>query len=82
MKASFAQFLSLRHGGSGFIFGYGSGATGQNYTVQTSPAYPVVATNTYAIPADRPFHSLSYPDINYTISAPRCGCRRRHTPTR
>ena len=30
MKASFAQFLSLRHGGSGFVFGYGSGATGQN----------------------------------------------------
>ena len=25
MKASFAQFLSLRHGGSGFVFGYGSG---------------------------------------------------------
>src|SRR5208337_2432284 len=51
MKASFAQFLSLRHGGSGFVFGYGSGATGQNFTVQTSPAYPVVPLNTYAIPA-------------------------------
>jgi len=70
MKASFAQFLALRHGGSGFVFGYGSGATGQNFTVQTSPAYPVVPLNTYAIPADRPFHSLSYPDINYTVMRP------------
>src|SRR5208337_3596535 len=69
MKASFAQFLSLRHGGSGFVFGYGSGATGQNYTVQNS-GYPTVAGNTYAIPAARPFHSLSYPDINYTIMRP------------
>ena len=33
MKASFAQFLSLRHGGSGFVFGYGGGATGQKYAV-------------------------------------------------
>ena len=29
------------------------------------------------IPAERPFHSLSYPDINYTSCAPRC-CRRSH----
>jgi hypothetical protein len=68
MKASFAQFLSLRHGGSGFIFGYGSGWTGQNFTVQAG--YPTVAGNTYAIPADRPFHSLSYPDIDYTVMRP------------
>ncbi len=70
MKASFAQFLSLRHGGSGFLFGHGSGATGQSYSVQTSPAYPAIAGNTFAIPADRPFHSLSYPDINYTVMRP------------
>ena len=25
MKAAFAQFLSVRHGGSGYVFGYGSG---------------------------------------------------------
>ena len=40
MKASFAQFLSLRHGGSGYVFGYGSGAVGQNSAVVTSPAIP------------------------------------------
>ncbi len=70
MKASFAQFLSLRHGGSGFVFGYGSGAVGQNFAVATSPANPNAPTVPGAIPADRPFHSLSYPDINYTIMRP------------
>ena len=35
MKAAFAQFLSLRHGGSGYVFGYGSGLPGQNATVLT-----------------------------------------------
>ncbi len=30
IKAAFAQFLSLRHGGSGYLFGYGGGVTGQN----------------------------------------------------
>ena len=30
MKAAFAQFLWLRHGGSGYLFGFGSGAVGQN----------------------------------------------------
>ena len=69
MKASFAQFLSLRHGGSGFVFGYGSGATGQNTAVLTgNPNAPAAPHN--PIPADRPFHSLSYPDINYTIMRP------------
>ena len=41
LKAAFAQFLSLRHGGSGFIFGFGSGAVGQNTTVS-----PIVAPTT------------------------------------
>ncbi|WP_165229754.1 hypothetical protein [Aquisphaera insulae] len=44
MKAAFAQFLYLRHGGDRFLFG---------------------ANNT-----ERPFHSLSYPDIDYTIMRP------------
>ena len=70
MKASFAQFLSLRHGGSGFVFGYGSGAVGQNFAVATSPANPNAPATPNLIPADRPFHSLSYPDINYTIMRP------------
>ena len=71
MKASFAQFLSLRHGGSGFVFGYGSGATGQNFAVATRRRIPTPRpTPNNLIPADRPFHSLSYPDINYTIMRP------------
>ena len=71
MKASFAQFLSLRHGGSGFVFGYGSGAVGQNFAVVTiDPANPNAPATRYVIPADRPFHSLSYPDINYTVMRP------------
>jgi len=69
MKASFAQFLSLRHGGSGFVFGYGSGTTGQNTAVQMGNTKAPAAPNN-PIPADRPFHSLSYPDINYTIMRP------------
>ena len=43
MKAAFAQFLNLRHGGTGLLFS----------------ANP-----------ERPFHSLSYPDINYTVMRP------------
>jgi hypothetical protein len=43
MKASFADFLSLRHGGTGFI---------------------------YAGAAERPFRSLSFPDIDYTVLRP------------
>jgi hypothetical protein len=70
MKASFAQFLSLRHGGSGFVFGYGSGTVGQNFAVLTSPANPNAPATPNAIPADRPFHSLSYPDLNYTLMRP------------
>ena len=73
MKAAFAEFLSLRHGGSGYIFGYGSGLPGQNMTVltgntngPTTPAQAMVSP----IPADRPFHALSYPDIDYTIMRP------------
>ena len=37
----------------------------------TSPANPNAPTVPNGpIPADRPFHSLSYPDINYTIMRP------------
>lgn len=71
LKLSFAQFLWLRHGGSGFVFGYGTGLPGQNTAVPTSPvnSYAPAPPNNL-IPADRPFHSLSYPDINYTIMRP------------
>jgi hypothetical protein len=68
MKTSFAQFLSLRHGGSGFVFGYGYGDVGQNYAVHMTTDPP--AAGTTAIPADRPFRSLSFPDIGYTLMRP------------
>ena len=69
MKTSFAQFLSLRHGGSGYVFGYGSGYTGQNLSVSLPTPNPNNLAP-FKIPTDRPFHSLSYPDINYTVMRP------------
>jgi len=69
MKAAFAQFLSLRHGGSGYVFGYGSGSPGQNATILTGNTNAPAALSS-PIPADRMFHSLSYPDIDYTIMRP------------
>ncbi len=76
MKAAWVQFLTLRHGGSGYLFGYGLGAPGQNSAVAPyTPPYGIPSTltnNQWAtgIPAERPFHSLSYPDINYTLMRP------------
>src|SRR5262249_3392331 len=52
LKAAFSDFLVLRHGGSGYLFAYGNGNTGQLNA------------------AERPFRSLAYPDINYTIFRP------------
>jgi hypothetical protein len=66
LKAAFAQFLWLRHGGSGYLFGFGNGPTGANSAVVT----PSVGVNTGPLPAERYFHSLSYPDINYTVMRP------------
>ncbi len=66
IKAAFAQFLWLRHGGSGYLFGFGQGNTGQNTAVVTQPGQ----VNNQPIPAERPFHSLSYPDIDFTIMRP------------
>jgi len=66
LKAAFAQFLWLRHGGSGYLFGLGSGATGQNSAVAT----PALTNYTGPTPAERYFRSLSFPDINYTIMRP------------
>ncbi len=86
LKTAWVQFLNLRHGGSGFIFGFGTGAVGQNSAVgmldQTSGLQrpvtppqiypPAVSNSLYAtgIPADRPFRSLSFPDINLTVMRP------------
>jgi hypothetical protein len=76
LKAAWVQFLNLRHGGSGYIFGYGLGAVGQNSAIAplTPPqGIPANLTNSMygtGIPAERPFHSLSYPDINLTVMRP------------
>jgi len=67
---AFAQFLALRHGGSGYVFGYGSGSPGQNFSVTLGTANPNEPVPPTAVPADRPFHSLSYPDIDYTVLRP------------
>ncbi|MGP0070210.1 MAG: hypothetical protein ACLQGP_42250 [Isosphaeraceae bacterium] len=66
LKASFAQFLWMRHGGSGYMFGYGNGMTGQNSAITT----PTVTVNVAALPAELPFRSLSFPDIDHTIMRP------------
>ena len=81
MKAAFADFLKLRHGGSGFLFAFGNGPTGSgdypialNYPVTQvvsplmNPTPPLTATQPVAI--ERPYRSLSYPDINATIMRP------------
>ena len=60
------QFPWSRHGGSGYLFGHGSGISGENSAVVT----PIVTANTGQIPSERPFRSLSYPDIDYTIMRP------------
>ena len=76
LKAAWVQFLTLRHGGSGYLFGYGLGAIGQNSAIAPyTPPQGIpsnLTNNQYAtgIPAERPFHSLSYPDINYTLMRP------------
>ncbi len=70
LKASFVQFLWLRHGGSGYMFGWGSGAVGENVAYGGANGQAGGGANGSRIPADRPFHSLSYPDIDYTIMRP------------
>ena len=62
MKSCFSDFLKIRHGGSGFMVGWGSGGVGLNGSV--------VNTITTPLASERPFRSLSYPDINATIMRP------------
>lgn len=63
MKAAFADFLKLRHGGSNFLFGFGGGPVGSQETDIPGGFLPT-------LPAERPFRSLSYPDINSTVMRP------------
>ncbi len=62
MKASFSDFLKLRHGGSGYVFAYGTGQTGQTGAAVAGVTQPVAP--------ERPFRTLSFPDIDYTILRP------------
>ncbi|WP_337173834.1 hypothetical protein [Paludisphaera sp.] len=66
MKGAFAQFLWARHGGSGFLFGFGDGATAQNQTIEAAGR-----TQPYfGLPAERPFRSPSYPDVGFSPMRP------------
>ena len=49
------------------MFGYGTGNTGQNSAIAT-PGLTIPYN--LALPGERPFRSLSYPDINFTIMRP------------
>jgi hypothetical protein len=60
LKAAFVDFLKLRHGGSGYLFAFGTGAVGQ------APVRPGQGP----IAAERPFRALSYPDIDATVLRP------------
>jgi len=70
IKAAFSDFLKLRHGGSGYLFGFGAGPTGSGDFVLGPLTLVSGAPQTQPLAADRPFRSLSYPDINYTILRP------------
>ncbi|MFO0909974.1 MAG: hypothetical protein U0794_16775 [Isosphaeraceae bacterium] len=57
MKGCFADFLNLRHGGTNHLFGWGVGANGSFNTGG-------------ALDMERPYHSLSFPDINDGMRPP------------
>jgi len=67
MKAAFSDFLKLRSGGSGYLFAWGSGMVGSGPYGPTT-ALPALIQSPVA--RERPFRSLSYPDINDTIMRP------------
>ncbi len=73
LKAAWVEFLTVRHGGSGYLFGFGQGAVGQNsVVVPSTPLLTATVPPLYGtgLPAERPFHSLSYPDIDFTVMRP------------
>ncbi len=69
LKAAFSDFLKIRHGGSGFLFAYGAGLPGAGGDVYL-PAGTPLGRIREALAAERPFRSLSYPDINMTVMRP------------
>lgn len=58
MKAAFSDFLKLRHGGSGYMFAHQTGHVGDPDGTTTLVA------------SERPFHALSYPNVDYTVMRP------------
>jgi hypothetical protein len=56
MKQSFSDFIKYIHGGSGFLFAFGNGPIG-------SSVFPLAAHA-------RPFHDLTFPDIDSTVMRP------------
>jgi hypothetical protein len=68
MHQAFADFLKVRHGGSGFLFAWGSGAV-NTPNAGNAAAVPPIAPDP-RVAAERPFHSASFPDINFTIMRP------------
>ncbi len=70
LKAAFSDFLKLRHGGSGYLFAYGAGPTGAGDFLANPALLPPSPAPTQPIASERPFRSLSYADINYTILRP------------
>ncbi len=71
LKAAWVQFLWLRHGGSGYMFGHGFGAVGQNYAITpTASVAGAPAGFGTMIPKETPFRALSYPDIDFTVMRP------------
>ena len=65
LKAAFVEFLRVRHGGSGYLFAFGSGAVG-------TPSVTASLPDNLQVAAERPFRSLSFPDINATVLRPAC----------
>ena len=63
LKAAFVEFLRVRHGGSGYLFAFGSGAVG-------TPSVTASLPGNLRVAAERPFRSLSFPDINATVLRP------------
>ena len=60
MKRVFSDFLKLRHGGSGTLLAFGS----------STIASPFSGATGTPVARERPYRSLSYPDINDTIMRP------------
>jgi hypothetical protein len=72
IKACFADFLRLRSGGSELndLNGLTGGLNCLYGLSNPNAGTPAVSLQTAPVPFDRPFHALSYPDIDYTVMRP------------